>query len=72
MDIYNSGFSWGLFTWQMIILISLFLWFYCLADVLKSRFGKTDKLILTLVVLFIPLFGSIVYLLVGHKKKLEG
>ena len=69
MEHYNPVFSWSVFTWQLILLTSLFLWGYCLADVLKAPLGKSDKMRWTLVVLLLPLLGSVLYIFIGRKNK---
>lgn len=40
-----------------------------LIDILKSQFASNDKLIWILIVLFLPLIGSILYFIIGKKKK---
>ncbi|WP_394344034.1 PLD nuclease N-terminal domain-containing protein [Echinicola rosea] len=44
---------------------------YCLIDILKNRFEQNDKLIWALAVIFLPLLGSVLYLIIGKNKKLE-
>jgi hypothetical protein len=63
-------YSWSLFVWQMLILATLILWIYCLVDLYKSNFEGSEKLIWSLLVIFLPMIGSILYLLIGTKKKL--
>ncbi|WBL23967.1 PLD nuclease N-terminal domain-containing protein [Zunongwangia sp. HRR-M8] len=42
--------------------MSLFLWFWAIWDLSKSRFKKTNlKFVWLLIVLFFPFFGSIFY-----------
>ncbi|WP_224490908.1 PLDc N-terminal domain-containing protein [Robertkochia flava] len=69
MEHYNPVFSWGLFAWQLILLTSFFLWVYCLANVLKAPLGKSDKMRWTLVVLLLPLLGSVLYIFMGRNNK---
>ena len=71
METTNNDFSIGLFTWQAIMLVSIFLWFFCLVDILKNKFEQNDKLIWVLVVIFIPILGSILYLFIGRNKKIK-
>ncbi|MBW1294054.1 PLDc N-terminal domain-containing protein [Aquimarina litoralis] len=71
MDKIINDFSIGLFIWQLIILLSIGLWIYCLIDILRNRFENNHKLIWILVVIFIPLIGSIFYLFIGKKKRLK-
>ena len=67
----NTEFSLGLFTWQAIIIVSVLLWIYCLQDILKNKFEQNDKLIWVLVVIFLPILGSILYLSIGRNKKIK-
>jgi len=63
--------SYGLITWQFIILISIGIWIYSLIDILKNSFEKNDKIIWFLVVLLLPFLGSILYIFIGRKRKLK-
>ncbi|NIK93602.1 PLDc_N domain-containing protein [Mangrovimonas sp. CR14] len=71
MDIMINDFSIGLFIWQALLLLSIGLWIYCLIDILKNKFAQNDKLIWVLVVIFIPLLGSLLYLFIGKNKKIK-
>jgi len=57
--------------WQIIlilVLISIFaLFIYAIISIVKSKSDTEDKLIWLLVVLLIPILGSIIYLLFGKK-----
>jgi uncharacterized membrane protein len=54
----------------LIIFIIMILWIVALVDVLRSRFDtSTDKLIWTLVVIFVPLAGIILYFFIGRRQK---
>ena len=66
-----SEFSLGLFIWQALLLISIGLWIFCLTDILRNKFQKNDKVIWTLVVVLLPLLGSLLYLFIGKSKKLK-
>jgi len=66
-----TDFSTGLFIWQVLILISIGLWIYCLTDILRNKFVENDKLIWVLVVILIPFIGSLLYLCIGKKQKLK-
>lgn len=69
MDKLINDFSIGLMVWQIIILLSLGLWIYCLIDILKNKFVHNDKLIWVLVVIFVPFIGSLLYLFIGKRRK---
>ncbi|WP_336066120.1 PLD nuclease N-terminal domain-containing protein [Mesoflavibacter sp. CH_XMU1404-2] len=59
--------------WQiLIILFGLLLPIIALIDVLRSNFkGSNDKLIWVLVVLFLNVFGSVLYFLIGTGQKIK-
>ncbi len=47
------------------------LWIYCLVDIIKANFkGENDKIIWLLLIIFLPLIGSILYLAIGMKQKI--
>jgi heme/copper-type cytochrome/quinol oxidase subunit 4 len=61
-----------LFSRSDLILIALFgvlLPVVALIHILTGKFEQNDKLIWVIVVLFIPLLGSIVYFLSGRKNR---
>lgn len=66
-----TDFPLGLFIWQALLLVSIALWIYCLIDILKNKFEQNDKIIWVLVVLLLPILGSILYLFIGKNKKLK-
>ena len=71
MDELVTDFSLGLFISQGLLLFSIGLWIYCLIDILKNKFAQNDKIIWVLVVMLIPILGSILYLYIGKHKKLK-
>lgn len=66
--IFND-FSLGLMLWQIFTLISIGLFIFSLVDILKSSFDNNNKLIWILVVLLVPVLGSILYLFIEKKQK---
>jgi len=64
-------YSWSLFAWQMLVLAFFILWIHCLVDISKASFEGNDKLIWSLIVLFVPFIGSLLYLFIGKKRKLK-
>lgn len=55
----------------LIYIIPGILWLWALIDLVKSEFtDKNMKLIWALIIIFIPLIGSIIYLVMGRKQKL--
>jgi hypothetical protein len=71
METVLNDTSYGLLTWQVIILVSIGLWIYSLIDILKSSFEKNNKIIWILVVLLVPILGSVLYIFIGRKLKLK-
>ena len=71
MDKTITDFSFGLFIWQSLILVSIGLWIYCLIDILKNKFERNDKIIWILVVILLPILGSILYLFIRKNKKIK-
>ena len=59
--------------WQvLILLVGLLLPIIALVDVIRSNFkGSNDKLIWVLVVLFLNVFGSVLYFLIGTGQKIK-
>ena len=54
-----------------ILLPSIF-WIIALIDILKSDFRDTNgKIIWALVVIFLPIIGSILYFLIGKSQKIQ-
>lgn len=51
-----------------VIVVPLFL--IALVDILKSDFKGNDKIVWMLVVILLPLLGSLLYFVVGRKQKL--
>lgn len=52
-----------------LLVITLLLMLYALIDILKSDFTGNTKLIWVLVVLFTGLFGALLYLAVGKRRR---
>ena len=70
METVISDFSVGLFIWQFVSILIFALWAFCLIDILKNKFEGNDKLIWTLVVIFLPGLGALLYFFIGRKKRL--
>jgi len=55
---------------EIIFVLIILLPLIALIDILRSDFrGNNDKLIWVLVVLLIPILGSILYFIIGRKKR---
>ncbi len=49
---------------------SAVLWIYCLVDVIRAEFkGESDKIIWLILIVMLPMIGSILYLTIGVKQK---
>ncbi|MCP4053518.1 MULTISPECIES: PLD nuclease N-terminal domain-containing protein [Mesoflavibacter] len=59
--------------WQvLILLVGLLLPIIALVDVIRSNFkGSNDKLIWVLVILFLNIFGALLYFLIGTRQKIK-
>lgn len=55
----------------LVMLIVPILWIVTLIDIIKSKFTDSNKLIWLLLVIFIPLLGSILYLAIGKRQKIQ-
>jgi hypothetical protein len=69
----GSSNFWMLGAIKFVLIISILALFLLAAiDILKHRFvSDIEKLIWILVVIFVPILGSIIYLLIGRKQKLK-
>lgn len=60
-------------TWQLFIIILAFsgiiFTIMALIDILKSEFKGDNKIVWVLVVLFLNLFGALLYFAIGKKQK---
>lgn len=59
--------------WQvLILLVGLLLPIIALVDVIRSNFkGSNDKLIWVLVILFLNIFGALLYFFIGTRQKIK-
>ena len=53
----------------VISLLSFALFVWALVDLLKSKFEGNGKIIWLIVIILLPVVGSIIYLVVGRKQK---
>lgn len=68
METLTTDFSQSLLIWNIIFIISIGFWIYAITNLLKSKLEKNDKLIWLLVILFIPIIGSLFYVFIGKKE----
>ena len=52
------------------ILLPTILWIVALVDILRSEFQGYNKLIWVVVVIFLPIIGSILYFIIGKSQKI--
>lgn len=57
---------------QLLILVFILLLpLIALIDILRNDFKGNDKIIWVLIVLFLPILGTILYFLIGASKKIK-
>lgn len=56
---------------QITLLVILIIWIGVLVDILRNQFSDNNKLIWLLVVLFLPLVGPLLYLMMGRNQKIK-
>ena len=61
--IFAGGF---LILWLILALAVLVLWIWALVDIIGSPMSAGAKIVWLLVIFFLPLLGSILYLLIGR------
>jgi ABC-type Co2+ transport system permease subunit len=69
MDI-PKDFSFTIGAWQSFLIIALLVWVYCIVDVLRHKFKNDGKVTWFLIVLFLPILGSILYLSTGKSRRI--
>lgn len=52
----------------IIVALPIILWLWALKDCIKREFKSNDKLIWVLIIIFLPLLGSLLYLIIGRKQ----
>lgn len=56
----------------LFILVPFVLFIWALADILKSEFKDTNnRIVWLIIVLLVPMFGAILYLVIGRKQKVN-
>ena len=65
----------GIGTQELLLLLIIFLlptilWFWAIIDVVQSNFSDSNtKVMWVLIILLVPVVGSILYLTIGRKQK---
>jgi len=61
--------TYGLLFWTLFVISVLVLPLIALIDLLKRQFKNNDKLVWTIIVLFVPWIGPLLYFTIGRKQK---
>lgn len=69
MDFVTPGL--GLIIFTIISILFLLLPFLALISIVKNKFPDNDKLIWVLIVLLLPVLGSVLYFSMGRRKRLK-
>ena len=70
MDLIIPGH--GILIWQLSGLLLIGLWVYSLFDCLRNEFeGPNQKLILIILIIFVPFLGPLMYLGLSKKGKVK-
>ncbi len=58
--------------WQIALVVFFFIIpLIALIDILRNEFTGNNKIIWVLVILFIPIFGALLYLIIGRKQRIS-
>ncbi|MCC7521369.1 MAG: PLDc_N domain-containing protein [Flavobacteriaceae bacterium] len=71
METTISDISYSLYIWQAFIFLTIGLLLFCLIDILRNKFEQNDKMVWVLVVILLPILGSLLYLTIGMRKKIK-
>jgi hypothetical protein len=64
--------EYALLIWTIVIITVIGFWLFALIDILRHQFrGNYEKLIWVLVVLFLPILGSILYFIIGRSHRIK-
>ena len=55
----------------LLLIILIILWFIALIDIIKNEFHGDNKIVWTLIVIFIPIIGFILYFVFGKGQKIK-
>lgn len=65
---WHSFYPAGVFG-SLFYIVMIVLWIWALYDILTSSFSGNKKIIWVLVVIFLPILGTILYFLIGRSQK---
>lgn len=64
--------SGGLIVWTFLIMLTLLLPILAVISLLRSEYrDSTTKLIWLIIILFVPLVGSVLYFIIGRKQRVK-
>lgn len=69
MENFGISFSISLLSWQTLLLVVLLVWTYCLIDIIRHKFRNDGKITWFLIVFFLPILGSALYLSTGKTRR---
>lgn len=67
MELLSPSFS--LILWSLLFILPLALLVIALIKLVRSNYEGTDKLMWSLIILFVPFIGAIMFLIMGRKKQ---
>jgi len=70
MDGFGTIFSFTLGIWQSLVIVALFVWVFCLVDIVRHEFKNDGKITWLLIVFFLPILGSLLYLSTGKSRRM--
>jgi peptidoglycan/LPS O-acetylase OafA/YrhL len=71
METTITDISYSLYIWQAFIFLTIGLLLFCLIDILKNKFEQKDKMVWVLVVILLPILGSLLYVTIGMRRKIK-
>ncbi|PXY01095.1 hypothetical protein DF185_10615 [Marinifilum breve] len=71
MELVTPELGTSIWIFLSFIIIVLFAWLFAIVHIIRNKqLTETGKLLFLLLVLFVPLLGSIIYLFVGNQSKI--
>lgn len=71
METTITDISYSLYIWQAFIFLTIVLLLFCLIDILRNKFEQNDKMVWVLVVILLPILGSLLYVTIGMRRKIK-
>lgn len=71
MELVTPELGTSIWIFLSFIIMVLFAWLFAIVHIIRNKkLTETGKLLFLLLVLFVPLLGSIIYLFVGNQSKI--